>query len=108
MWSFGVALWEILTFAREQPHEAAAEDKVRGDKKQEKLQCLDVCSFQCPMISLAISLFEMRTRFSFIKSRALTQERESIPFSFILPKEKENLSRTRIVFELRLSSVSCK
>merc|ERR1711971_185629 len=24
VWSFGVALWEILTFAREQPHEAAA------------------------------------------------------------------------------------
>ena len=36
VWSFGVALWEILTFAREQPHEAAAEEKVRADKKQEK------------------------------------------------------------------------
>ena len=36
VWSFGVALWEILTFAREQPHEAAAEEKVRADMKQEK------------------------------------------------------------------------
>lgn len=36
VWSFGVALWEILTFAREQPHEAAAEEKVRADMKHEK------------------------------------------------------------------------
>ena len=33
VWSFGVTLWEILTFAREQPHEAAAEEKVRADMK---------------------------------------------------------------------------
>ena len=31
VWSFGVTLWEILTFAREQPHEAAAEEKVRSE-----------------------------------------------------------------------------
>ena len=92
MWSFGVALWEILTFAREQPHEAAAEDKVRGDKKQEKLQCLDVSSFQWPIISLDISLFEMRTRFSFIKSRALIQEKRKYSIQFhTSQRERESL-----------------
>ena len=34
VWSFGVTLWEILTFAREQPHEAAAEEKVRSENRK--------------------------------------------------------------------------
>ena len=28
VWSFGVTLWEILTFAREQPYESASDEKV--------------------------------------------------------------------------------
>ena len=28
MWSFGVTLWEILTFAREQPHESLSDERV--------------------------------------------------------------------------------
>ena len=28
VWSFGVTLWEILTFAREQPYQSASDEKV--------------------------------------------------------------------------------
>ena len=28
VWSFGVTLWEILTFAREQPHESQSDAKI--------------------------------------------------------------------------------